>query len=121
MLPVLFDDEIFSIQFQGGSSRYFTELMEELTAIPDVKVQLPFRLTCNKHLAASPHFSRRLFFGGRSIPGRRTLIRMMNRRTIASALVCNKPDPDIVHLTYYDETLSDRVEPEKLVITVHDM
>jgi glycosyltransferase involved in cell wall biosynthesis len=119
MLHILFDDEIFSTQIEGGISRYFTELMEALTAIPDVEVHLPFALTCNRYLAMSPHFSGRLFGGGRAIPGRRTLTRTINRRTTASALVRRKPD--IVHATLYDETLLERIEPAKLVITVHDM
>jgi glycosyltransferase involved in cell wall biosynthesis len=118
-LNVFFDDEIFSIQTEGGISRYFTELMEGLTAVPDVKVQLPFRLTCNKHLAASPHFAGRLFCSGRRVPGRRTFTRAINRLTTQSALVRHRPD--VVHATLYDEKLLDRVGPEKLVITVHDM
>jgi glycosyltransferase involved in cell wall biosynthesis len=119
MLHILFDDEIFSIQSEGGISRYFTELMEGLTAVPDVEVQLPFRLTCNRYLAESPRFAVRLFCGGRAIPGRRTLTRMINRRATTSGLVRSKPD--IVHATLYDETLLDRIDPAKLVITVHDM
>jgi hypothetical protein len=124
MPNVLFDDEIFSIQFEGGICRYFTELMEGLAAVPDVKAQLPFRFTCNRHLAASRHFARSLFWGsefwgGRSIPGRRTLIRAINRHATASALARHKPD--VVHATLYDDTLLDRVPPATLVITVHDM
>jgi glycosyltransferase involved in cell wall biosynthesis len=119
MLQVLFDDEIFSVQIEGGISRYFTELMEGLTAVPDVDVQLPFRLTCNRHLAESPTFAVRRFCGGRSIPGRRTLTRMINRRATASSLGRSKPD--IVHATLYDETLLDHIGPAKLIITVHDM
>src|SRR5260370_26316425 len=119
MLHVLFDDEIFSVQIEGGISRYFTELMEGLTAVPDVKVQLPFRLTCNRYLAESPRFAVPPFCGGRSFPGRRTLMRIINRRVTASALVRSKPD--IVHATLYDETVVDRIGRAKLVITVHDM
>jgi glycosyltransferase involved in cell wall biosynthesis len=119
MVRVCFDDEIFSIQIEGGISRYFTELMDGLTAVPDVNVQLPFPFTCNKHLAASLHFPGRLFLGGRRIPGRRTLARTVNRRATQSALQRRKPD--ILHATFYDERLLDRVDPEKLVITVHDM
>jgi glycosyltransferase involved in cell wall biosynthesis len=119
MLRVLFDDEIFSVQIEGGISRYFTKLVEGLAAVPDVKVELPFRLTCNRYLAESPRFGVRPFCGGRPIPGRRTLTRLINRRATASALGRSKPD--IVHATLYDETLLDRIGPEKLVITVHDM
>jgi glycosyltransferase involved in cell wall biosynthesis len=119
MVNVLYDDEIFSIQIQGGISRYFTELIEGLTAFPDVKVRLPFPLTCNQYAAESRRFPMYLFCGGRSVPGRRTLTRMINRRATAFALGRGKPD--IVHATLYDETLLDRIEPAKLVITVHDM
>ena len=119
MVQVLFDDEIFSVQIEGGISRYFTELIEGLTAFPDVKVQLPFPLTCNRYAAESPRFPSHWFLGGRSVPGRRTLTRMINRRATASALVRSKPD--IVHATLYDEKLLERVEPSKLVVTVHDM
>jgi glycosyltransferase involved in cell wall biosynthesis len=119
MPRVLFDDEIFSLQIQGGISRYFTELVEGLAAIPDIKAQLPFRLTCNRHLADSPNFTGYLFAGGRSVPGRRTLTRKINRHFTSSALCRGRHD--IVHATLYDDRLLDRVDAAKLVITVHDM
>ena len=97
MVHILFDDEIFSVQIEGGISRFFTELMEGLTAFPNVKVQLPFRLTCNRYLAESPHFAVRRFCGDRYVPGRRTIVRMINRRATASALI--RSNPDIVHAT----------------------
>jgi hypothetical protein len=34
-------------------------------------------------------------------------------------LMCS--NPDIVHATLYDDRLLDRVDPAKLVVTVHDM
>jgi len=118
MLNVLFDDQIFSIQVEGGISRYFTELVGGLAAVPDVNVQLPFRLTCNRYLAES-RFAPGRFFGGTRLPGQRTLTRIINRRATAAAL--SRSMPDIVHATYYDETLLDRIGRAKLVVTVHDM
>jgi glycosyltransferase involved in cell wall biosynthesis len=119
MVHVLYDDEIFSIQIQGGISRYFTELYEGLTSIPDIKPVLPFSLTCNRHVAAAPHFAGRLFFGGRAIPGRRTLVRRINRRSVTSELARGRCE--VVHATFYDDSLLDRLGKARLVVTVHDM
>ena len=119
MARVLFDDEIFSIQFRGGISRYFTQLFEGLMTVPDVTPILPFPLTCNVHLAASACFSGRMFGGNGAIPGGRTLTRAINRRATASALA--RGGYDIVHATFFDATLANRVRDARLVITVHDM
>ena len=118
-MRVLFDDEIFSIQVEGGISRYFSELLRELAAVPDIDVRLPFCLTCNRYLAGSPPFASHLFGSGWSVPGRRTLMRAINRCSTGVTLMCSKPD--VVHATLYDDTLLDRVDPAKLVVTVHDM
>jgi glycosyltransferase involved in cell wall biosynthesis len=118
-MRVLFDDEIFSIQIDGGISRYFTELLSELSAVPDIDVRLPFCLTCNRYLATSSPFASHLFGSGWSVPGRRTMMRMINHCSTSVTLMCS--NPDVVHATLYDERLLDRVDPAKLVVTVHDM
>ena len=119
MVHVLFDDEIFSIQAYGGISRYFTELIGGLAAVADMDVRLPFDLTVNKYIAASPQFRGRMLAGGRRVPGGRTFTRMVNRRAVNRAL--GRGDYDLVHATLYDPTLSSRIGRAKLVITVHDM
>ena len=119
MVEVLFDDEIFSVQVDGGISRYFAELIVGLRADPDFRVRLPFWFTCNRYLAElQPNGGR--FMGARaSFPGRRSLMRKINRRSTALGLMCFKPD--IVHATVYDEALLTGLGSAKLVVTVHDM
>ena len=118
MLRVLFDDEIFSTQFEGGVSRYFTHLVEDLPAA-GVTPLLPFGLTCNRHLAGSPAFA------GRRLPrfaGSRSLIRAVNRRRSLAAL--DRGGYEVWHTTWYDGRAVPhlRAHPGKrLVTTVYDM
>ena len=118
-MRVLFDDEIFSIQFEGGVSRYFTELVEGLPAT-GVTPLLPFRLTCNRHLAQSPAFS------GWRLPrftGSRSILRALNRRGSLAAL--DRGAYDVWHATWYDGAAVARARggpsPKPIVTTVYDM
>jgi glycosyltransferase involved in cell wall biosynthesis len=118
-MRVLYDDDVFSVQYHGGISRYFAQLIDALGPVADVDVLLPFWLTVNTHLAASRPFKGYALGARLAIPGRRTVIRMVNRRSVARALA--RKQYDIVHATFYDPTLLGRIGPAKLVITVHDM
>jgi glycosyltransferase involved in cell wall biosynthesis len=117
MLRVLFDDEIFSTQFEGGVSRYFTQLIEGLPAA-GVAPQLPFRLTCNRHLAESASFP------GWRLPrfaGSRTLLSSFNRRQSLAAI--DRGRFDIWHATWYGRAALPHVRAleKPIVTTVYDM
>lgn len=117
-MRVLFDDEIFSTQFEGGVSRYFTQLIEELPAT-GVSPLLSFGLTCNRHLARSSAFS------GARLPrfaGSRSLLRLINGTRSRAAL--DRGGYDIWHATWYDGRALPhaRAWPDKpIVTTVYDM
>jgi len=117
-MRVLFDDEIFSTQFEGGVSRYFTQLVEGLPAT-GVTPLLPFRLTCNRHLAQSSAFR-----GWRlpRFPGSRSVLRALNQRGSLAAL--DRGAYDLWHATWYDgdavaHARSRSTKP--IVTTVYDM
>ena len=118
MLRVLFDDEIFSTQFEGGVSRYFTQLIEGLPAAGATPT-LPFRVTCNRHLAESAAFP------GWRLPrfaGSRRMLRWFNRRRSLAAL--DRGRYEIWHATWYDGSglPHARALPDKrIVTTVYDM
>jgi glycosyltransferase involved in cell wall biosynthesis len=86
---------------------------------PGVIPMLPFPLTANRHLAASPLFHGLALGGGRRIPGLRWLMRPINRRAVAAALA--RGGADILHATWYDATLVDRAVDIPVVLTIHDM
>lgn len=118
MLRVLFDDEIFSTQLEGGVSRYFTHLVEELPAA-GVTPLLPFRLTCNRHLAQSPAFSG---WQPPRFPGSRRVIRAINQ--LGSRAALDRGRFEIWHASWYDGAALARVraQPAKRVVaTVYDM
>jgi glycosyltransferase involved in cell wall biosynthesis len=117
-MRVLFDDEIFSTQFEGGVSRYFTQLIEGLP-VTGVSPVLPFRLTCNRHLADSPAFP-----GWRPprFAGSRSLLRRINGNRSRAAL--DRGRYDLWHATWYDGRALPhaRAWPDKpIVTTVYDM
>lgn len=117
-MRVLFDDEIFSTQFEGGVSRYFTQLVEGLPAT-GVTPLLPFRLTCNRHLAESPAFP------GWRLPrftGSRSVLRAINGRGSRAAL--DRGVYDVWHATWYDGDTLARARSRSakpIVTTVYDM
>jgi glycosyltransferase involved in cell wall biosynthesis len=117
-MRVLFDDEIFSTQFEGGVSRYFTQLIEALPAM-GVNPLLPFGLTCNRHLAGSSAFS------GWRLPrfaGSRSLLRLINGARSRAAL--DRGRYDIWHATWYDGSALPHARAwrdKPIVTTVYDM
>jgi len=116
-IKVLYDDQVFSNQIYGGISRYFTELIGNLTQGDfDFQFHLPTLYSRNHYLAESNLLKSkmRLNFKG----GIRLGI-MANRFLSRNAL--KSQNFDIFHPTYYNPYFLEVIRNKPYVITVYDM
>jgi glycosyltransferase involved in cell wall biosynthesis len=114
LMRVLFDDQIFVAQKQGGISRYFVELIREFSDSPELAVepQLGWRWTRNSHALGAGLGRPLRILGGSRAPTLRLANRIVNLR---------HPESDVTHHTFYGAGhLSRRSEPP-IVVTVYDM
>jgi glycosyltransferase involved in cell wall biosynthesis len=111
---VRFDDQIFTMQRQGGISRYFVELIGEFNKTTElgVKPQLGWRWTHNAHaLEASLGKPLRVLGGSTG-----HTLRWANRTFSA-----RQAGADIVHHTYYRAGYLPKRSTPPTVVTVYDM
>ncbi|MBR8826710.1 MAG: glycosyltransferase family 4 protein [Gomphosphaeria aponina SAG 52.96 = DSM 107014] len=120
-MRILYDHQMFAIQKFGGITRIFIELMRELSAnseckidwyrgwhqdgynIQDYRNQLGRYWAFSRDLLKLPNYDR------------------LNQLTFKAFILTGGKQADIYHPTYYDASLLSLVKPKKLVTTVHDM
>jgi len=111
---VRFDDQIFTMQTQGGISRYFVQLIREFTEDPrlGVNVQLGWRWTRNHHASEAGLGAALPVLGG----SRGRVLRTANR-----AMNIAQPDVDLIHQTYYRSEYLPRKPTRPTAVTIYDM
>jgi glycosyltransferase involved in cell wall biosynthesis len=117
MMRILFDHQIFSYQAFGGASRYYCELMAELTLGGKAEVELGVHESPNEYLARST------FYRGKKISkgGKGAFLRAYARNALATTLASRRRRHDVLHATFYDPGALRDVRGGKLVVTVLDM
>lgn len=116
-LRVVFDHQIFSMQFYGGISRYLVELVRRLSARDDCNVSVLALAHLNAYVPSLPARLVR----GRSVRHLRRTGRLRQRvNDVVTRLLLSSARPDVVHETYYSAW---RLAPAGVptVVTVHDM
>jgi glycosyltransferase involved in cell wall biosynthesis len=114
-MKILFDHQIFTFQNYGGISRYFYELMKNLT---EVEFDISILFSNNHYLKSNDLISHRNFFPNTQFPGKHRIINKINK--IFSIRQILKNNFDIFHPTYYDPYFLKYLK-KPFVITVHDM
>ncbi|MHB1085894.1 MAG: glycosyltransferase family 4 protein [Thiobacillus sp.] len=117
-MRIAYDYQIFGEQKYGGISRYFFELISNISKISDTEVGIVSPLYVNAYLAAATTDFR---IYGRKIPSVRhtgRIVRAINQLLTPSALV--RFHPDLVHETYYSKNYC-APAGSKVVLTVFDM
>ena len=118
-MKILFDYQVFHAQRFGGISRYFVELLRELSERPDCTITVLAGLHRNELLATLPRRPGLRIIGWRLprwLPGRR-IYGAINRCVFA--LAAPLLQPDLYHATYYN-VLAPRLRARR-VFTVYDM
>jgi len=112
-MNILFDNQIFTWQKFGGISRYFYELMKELSGY--TKCKLPLIVSNNVYISQR-HLS---FFPNNDSKGLMRIMSLLNK----CSFVCEvkKGNWDIIHSTYYNPFFLKYTNHIPFVVTIHDM
>lgn len=131
-MKILYDHQIFTIQYYGGISRYFCELMDQFSISPDIQFTLALRASynenlCNRH-SLDPYWSDRSFLlpYTQAIPYLHKTMHINLQNWLydnqsESVRLLKRQDFDIFHPTYYDPYFLKYLERKPYVLTVHDM
>lgn len=129
-MDILYDHQIFTQQHYGGISRYFCELMDQWTRIPDIHFNLALRYSYNENLLNKPYLYQywsnpNVFFSRlKNYPGmkkRAHILRyVLNNQKEAERQLKDR-EFDLVHPTYFNPYFLDYLKGKPYVITVYDM
>lgn len=115
-MNIVFDYQIFSLQYVGGISRYFVELAERLS---HSSLQCQTTVLAPLHINEYLHFSSVKTLGTRiaGFPGKHYILPSVNR--LISNVLLRKFKVTIFHETYYSN-YAQRVRAPR-ILTVYDM
>jgi glycosyltransferase involved in cell wall biosynthesis len=99
---ILFDHQAFSYQRYGGITRYFHELMQCLTHIPNTQVELSLRYSVNEYIRTAPGLDIQTPPRLPWLSDRAHFLAsyLLDRRRSAERL--KQGDYDLLHPTFYD-------------------
>ncbi|HEX9006648.1 MAG TPA: glycosyltransferase family 1 protein [Bacteroidota bacterium] len=138
-MKILYDHQIFERHRVGGISRYFADLLAQLTATGDASWDLALRFSDNQYLDRLPSVGAvrsirgefQDFCGGLRFRGKRRLYdaylrwfparRFQNVNREESLRKIAAGDFDLFHPTYYDPYFLEAIGAKPFVLTIHDM
>jgi len=136
ILKILYDHQIFYRQNYGGGSRYFCELMNQLSHDPSLSFTLSLRYVQNDNLTEFPqlnkYWSKRIdyLYSNQFISSVQKKIRFNAINYGLNYIINNqgesvqqlkKQDFDIFHPTYYEPYFFQYLQKKPYVLTVYDM
>jgi glycosyltransferase involved in cell wall biosynthesis len=122
-VKVLFDSQVFDWQLSGGISRYFSEVINQLDADPDIDVLFKCRHSYNRYIQDSKWLNMKPLAPHFYFKGKLRLVKMINQqlnRPFSNHLL-KTSIPDIFHPTYYNPYFLRYLGKTPLVLTVHDL
>ena len=119
-MNVLFDHQVFSFQEYGGISRYYSQLIKELSSRDDIHPAVLIKYSNNAYLRSINNLEPKPFFRSHRFKGRNELIRLLNQSYCKSEYQQRNP-PDIFHPTYYHPYFLDVIGKVPFVLTIYDM
>jgi glycosyltransferase involved in cell wall biosynthesis len=119
MLRIYYDSQIFSWQDYGGISRYYTELIRQLSVRKNIRIDFNIKYSNNVYLRNEPLFHHSEFLPNRYFFGKYTLVGLVNR--ISEIPVIHRRNYDIFHPTYYNPYFLNWIGNKPFVLTIYDM
>lgn len=118
-LKIAFDPHIFCLQRYGGASRYFAELVGQLSELPDTIATALAFVHINQHLSGSGNYR----VVGRAFSGLPEFLRpgLARANAYLAGHWINRNPVDVLHETYYSMRPVSRSFSGPVVITVLDM
>lgn len=139
-MKILYDHQIFSFQKFGGISRYFAQIIKEISSIMEVEVAIKYsdniylnQLNINTENTFNPYNPIDKFLCGKNFKGKRRIFKLSKNYTeenyIDSDLlnkknsieILKRQDYDVFHPTSYDNYFLPYLLGKPFVITIHDM
>jgi len=131
-MKLLYDHQIFTLQNYGGISRYFCELMDQLSKSSDIEFDLALRHSRNENLCNRPslnqHWPNRSkflcdthVFSAIQKIAHVNVLNCLCLNKIESIRLLKKQDFDVFHPTYYDPYFLRYLRKKPFVLTVYDM
>jgi glycosyltransferase involved in cell wall biosynthesis len=118
-LRIYYDSQIFSWQDYGGISRYYTELIRELSGLNYIHVDFNIRYSNNYYLNNNRLFNNKKILPNRYFYGKYTMVGLINR--IFEIPAISRKYYDIFHPTYYDPYFLKWIGNKPFVLTIYDM
>lgn len=116
-MKILFDQQVFTWQENGGVSRYFANLIENLSKA-GILIDIPPGFVSNKII--NKNFSQlKLLFPNLYIPGKIPAMKVINSIITKRKLMSGSYD--IFHPTGYNSGFLSRLDQKPFVLTVFDM
>lgn len=138
-IKILYDHQIFESQNYGGISRYFYELIKNISDYEEIKCELSLKFSNNHFLNYDNNFKKNLkkiysiknFLPGIQFKGKSklydllTIFGLLKDSTVInkknSLKKIQKGDFDIFHPTYYDDYFLNFIGDKPFVLTIFDM
>jgi len=135
LMRVIYDHQIFTWQNYGGISRYFCELMDQLSIDPSIQYTLALRYSNNENIrqrsSLISHWSgKSIFWSGwpsqishlfKNTTQRVDPLNVFRINKLESVRLLKKKEFDLFHPTYYDPYFLKHLGKKPFVLTVHDM
>ncbi len=122
-MKILFDTQIFDWQINGGISRYFVELLDQIDHQKDVEILFKCSHSYNTYIQDTRWLSmrplaRNLYFKGK-LGALKLINQYINRRWSNKQLKGGRFD--LFHPTYYDPYFLKHLGSKPFVLTVYDL
>ncbi|MCG2587741.1 glycosyltransferase family 4 protein [Rhodohalobacter sulfatireducens] len=118
-MKILYDHQIFTMQQEGGISRYFSELISELSEFENIEIQTSIKYSENRYLSNIENKELSSFLPKRYFKGKVKLQSFLNRYSSKQTIV--NSTFDLFHPTFYDTYFLSKIGEKPMVVTVHDM
>lgn len=130
-MKIFYDHQIFVEQRTGGISRYFFELINQLSDMQDINAYLSLRHSHNQYVINLPGiynhvYSANPILDDRLVSNIKRVIpldihELVYREEYFSMKNLMKIEPDVFHPTYYNPYFLQSLRNTPLVVTIHDM
>ncbi|MCX7858322.1 MAG: glycosyltransferase family 4 protein [Deltaproteobacteria bacterium] len=118
-MKIVFDHQIFTVQKFGGISRYFSELVKELSLLPDTHIGVYLIFSNNEYIGDTAHIKHMGFLKRYNFRGKARVMNFFNK--VYSILKLSSTQYNVFHPTYYDPYFLSYIDKKPFVLTIHDM
>jgi glycosyltransferase involved in cell wall biosynthesis len=121
-MHILYDHQIFNRQIFGGISRYYYELLNDLSHRDDIQIDLALKYSNNYYIQNAEFSYSRPFSKDKYFTGKGSILKILyylNKQNSIRTLKQNKFS--IFHPTYFDPYFLPYLNKKPFVLTIYDL